>query len=97
MMSKLIEAFRDILSDKEIVECHVWSQVASGISIRRMEMDMTEEELAGRVGTTARTIRRIENCDYDARLSLLAKIIAELWCDETMAAILEESDGKDPE
>lgn len=92
-MATILDICREFLTDKEIVECSILSEVASRISIRRMELSMTEEELARRVGTTARTIRRIENCDYDAKLSLLAKIIAELWGDEAMAVILEENDG----
>lgn len=79
MKDDFLDALRQVFSEKEIARAWFWSEIAFQITICRETLGMTQKELARRVGVSARKIQRIEDCDYDPKLSLLSKIFTELW------------------
>lgn len=80
---------------QEIEELRERNWLAAHIRERRYDLDLTQKQLAERVGTSHSHISRIEAGDHFPTLPALAKILAEL--DETLLlAIQDETDAEAP-
>ena len=62
-----------------LAEAEAEMDIAEQIYNLRIQADLTQQELADRIGTTASTICRLENADYEGHsLSMLRRIATAL-------------------
>lgn len=74
----LLVALTENMEDYEILTADITSSISNEIAKRRMSMNLSQKELAARLGKTQSTISKWENGDMNFTIELLAEIACKL-------------------
>ena len=83
----------DVELKQLIADARVSSQVAQMVCDARVAAGLTQEELAGMVGTGQSAIARLEDADYDGHsLTMLQRIAEALNCHIQLSIVSNDSE-----
>ncbi len=74
----LLVALTENMEDYEILTADITSSISNEIAKRRMSMNLSQKELAAKLGKTQSTISKWENGDMNFTIELLAEIACKL-------------------
>lgn len=80
-IDELFELFEDIISPEDALAAKLMSQVSSGITRERLQLQMNQSEFSEYINVSQSQISRWEHGDYNFSLRKIAEIAAALDLD----------------
>lgn len=77
-MFKLLSALSEELSDEDLRFAGIASDLAVQLTAKRVDLGLSQRDLADLLGTTQATVAKWENADYDFRVKTLIDISQKL-------------------
>ena len=77
-IDELLLALTEGMEDHEILAASITSDISNEIAKRRMSLNLSQKELAAKLGKTQSTISKWENGDMNFTMELLAEIACKL-------------------